>query len=153
MKNFDRLYKDYLIAFEKATNKAKMKNEPIFDSEPFNKTEFRAMYTAASNDMTEIGRTVTDKKVINFLTERQVYSRTLKQGIEIKKAAARRGIELTVHEARVWGGLDNINGAPVGVAQFWNDIRLTEENLKAQGYSNQKIAEYIAIEFFGSDPK
>lgn len=150
MKNFDRLYKDYLLTFERATNKAKMKNEPIFDEKPFSKTEFKAMYVAASSDMMEEGRTITDKKIINFLTERQIYSRSLAQGIALKRAAAKKGIELTVHEARVWGGLEDISGAPIGVVQFWNEIKIAKENLKAQGYSNKDITAYIAIQFFGS---
>lgn len=150
MKNFDRLYKEYLISFENAKEKALKKGEPMFDSERFTRVEFEAMYTAATNDMREEGRTITDKKVIKFLTDRQTYSRSLAQGMALKKAAARRGIELTVHEARVWGGLDDTSGAPENIAQFWNEVKIAQENLKAQGYAGKDIAKFIAIEFFGS---
>ena len=150
MKNFERLYRDYVIKYNKEIAKADAKNEPVFDREMLTKLEFQTMFAATQNDMAKMGRTVTDKKTIDALVDRSIYSRSLAQGIELKKAAARRGIEMTVHEARVWGGLEEIDGAPANVSQFFNDIKITRNNLKAQGLSNSEIAKFIAIEFFGS---
>lgn len=150
MKNFNNLYKDYLIKFEKQKEKALLRGDPIFDAEALNKVEFEAMFKAAQNDMRNEGRTITDKKTTDFLIDRQVYSRSLKQGIALQKAAAKRGIEMTVHQARVWGGLDDMSGAPANVQTFWNEIRTTQDRLREQGYSSNEVAKFIAIEFFGS---
>lgn len=151
MKNFNNLYKDYLIKYEKAVEKATEKGEPIFDTKgKYSKIEFKTMYEALQNDMRAEGRTVTSEKTTKALIEKQMYSKTLKQAQVLKKAMSERGFEVTVHEARVWGGLEDNSNAPQGFREFWNAVRLRENELKLLGHSKKKIAEFIAIEFFGS---
>lgn len=150
MKNFDRMYKEYIYKFNKAREKALLKGDPIFDETPFTKVEFQTMYSAKQNDMRKEGRTVTEKKTIDALIDSQVYSRSLAQGQALQRAAAKKGIELTVHEARVWGGIEDKTNAPFNVKAFWDEIRVTQSNLREQGYSSNEIAKFIAIEFFGS---
>ena len=150
MKNFDRMYKDYMYKFNKAKEKAALKGDPIFDETPYTKVEFETMYTGMQNDMRNAGRTVTEKKTIDALIDNQVYSRSLAQGQALQRAAASRGIEMTVHEARVWGGMEDKTNAPFSVKAFWDEIRLAQSNLREQGFSSNEIAKFIAIEFFGS---
>lgn len=150
MANFNRLYKDYKIKYEKAMIKAELKGESMFESEPYSSVEFKAMYEAMQNDMREEGRTVTPDKTIKALIERQTYSRTLKQGQALQRAMRQQGFDVTVHEARVWGGLEESSAAPQGFQDLWNAIKLRKVELLNKGYSSNEIAKFIAIEFFGS---
>ena len=150
MKNFDRMYKDYAYKFNKQKEKAMLKGEPIFDETQLTKDQFKTMYTAMQNDMRKAGRTVTEKKTIDALVDNQVYSRSLAQGQALQRAAAKKGINLTVHEARVWGGIEDKTNAPFNVRAFWDEIRSTQSSLRERGYSSSEIAKFIAVEFFGS---
>lgn len=150
MANFNRLYKDYKIKYEKAMIKAELKGESMFESDPYSSVEFKAMYEAMQNDMRKEGRTVTPDKTIKALIEKQTYSRSLKQGQALQKAMRERGFDVTVHEARVWGGLEDGANAPQGFQDFWNTIKLRKVELLNQGCSSNEIAKFIAAEFFGS---
>ena len=150
MANFNRLYKSYLIKYNAAVEKAYSKGEPMFDSTPLNRIEFENMYETLSKDMRKAGKRITEETIMKNLVDTQTYSRTLAQAQALKKAFAERGLDITVHEARVWGGLEGDETAPQNFQHFWKEIDYRRNILKSQGYSSADISKFIAMEFFGS---
>lgn len=139
-----RLYNEYIKLFTREKATAAKFGMPFDWDYKFNRLEFDTRFQAYKNTNPD----TTAKQIIKDMVDEQRYFHSEKQGRAIKDAAARRGIEITIKEARSWSGENS--DAPVNVQQFWNEVRATREQLKAQGKTGAQIAEFIAVEFFGS---
>lgn len=140
-----RIYNEYTKLFEREKATAEKYEMPFDWDYKFSKLEFETRFTAYKNTNPEMST----KQIVKDIVDEQRFFHTEKQGRAIKEAAAKRGIELTLKEARSWGGEDN-SSAPENVQLFWNEVRTTREKLKARGMNSSDINKFIAVEFFGS---
>lgn len=139
-----RIYNEYIKLFTREKVTAEKFGMPFDWDYKFNQLEFETRFQAYKNTNPDMST----KEIVKNIVDEQRFFHSEKQGRAIRDAAARRGIELTLKEARSWGG-ENSN-APANVQQFWNEVRTAKEQLKARGMNSADINKFIAIEFFGS---
>ena len=139
-----RIYNDYIKLFTRERLTAEKFGMPFDWDKQFSRLQFETRFQAYKNTNPDMST----KQIVKNIVDEQRYFHTEKQGKSIKAAAEKRGIEMTLKEARSWGGEDS--NAPKNVQQFWDEVRTTKRQLKAKGMSSSQIAEFIAIEFFGS---
>lgn len=139
-----RIYNEYIKLFTREKATAQKFGMPFDWDYKFNPIEFETRFKAYKNTNPDMSA----KQIVKDIVDEQRFFHTEKQGKAIQKAAADRGIELTLKEARSWGGENS--DAPVNVQHFWNEVRTAREQLKARGLTSTDINKFIAIEFFGS---
>ena len=139
-----RLYNDYITLFNRERSTAVKYGMPFDWDKKFNRLEFETRFKAYKNTNPDMSA----RQIVRSIVDEQRYYHTEKQGRAIKDAAAKRGIELTLKEARSWGGPDG--SAPTNVQRFWNEVRAAREELKAKGLATAEINKFIRVEFFGS---
>lgn len=140
-----RIYNEYIKLFTKEKLSAERQGMPFDWDYKFNRLEFETRFAAYKNTNPEM----TMKQIIRDIVDEQRYFHSERQGRAVRNAAARRGIEMTLREARSWGG-ENSN-APLNVQQFWNEVRAVQAECKRKGMSSAETAKFVAIEIFGSE--
>lgn len=140
-----RIYNEYIELFTRERATAEKFGMSFDWDYKFNKLEFETRFQAYKNT----NPNMSTKQIVKSIVDEQRFFHTEKQGRAIQKAAKKRGIELTLKEARSWGGEDGMT-APKNVQRFWNEVRATREQLKAKGMNSADINKFIAVEFFGS---
>lgn len=140
-----RIYNEYIELFTREKATAEKFGMPFDWDYKFSQLEFETRFQAYKNTNPDMST----KQIVRDIVDEQRFFHTEKQGRAIKDAAARRGIELTLKEARSWGGEDSMT-APKNVQRFWNEVRTAREQLKARGMTSADINKFIAVEFFGS---
>ena len=139
-----RIYNEYIKLFTREKATAEKFGMPFDWDYQFNRLEFETRFQSYKNTNPEMST----KQIVKDIVDEQRYFHTEKQGRAIQKAAAIRGIDLTLKEARSWSGENN--NAPANVQQFWDEVRTTREQLRVRGMASADINKFIAIEFFGS---
>lgn len=139
-----RIYNEYVKLFTREKATATKFGMPFDWDYKFNPIEFETRFKAYKNTNPDMST----KQIVKDIVDEQRFFHTEKQGRAIQKAAANRGIELTLKQARSWGGEDN--DAPTNVQKFWNEVRARRNALKSRGMNSSDVAKFIAIEFFGS---
>lgn len=139
-----RIFNEYIKLFTREKATAQKFGMPFDWDYQFNRLEFETRFNSYKNTNPEIST----KEIIKAIVDEQRYFHTEKQGRAIQKSAAKRGIELTLKEARSWGR--DASNAPANIQRFWDEVRTTREQLKARGMTSADINKFIAVEFFGS---
>ena len=164
--DFSKLYKEYKNKMDTAMAKQKAKNRPFWDEaatgQPhyYSKNEFEVHFKAKWADMKADGKKVTETRVVNELVEGHTYGYSAKQAASLKRALQARELDITISEARSWGGqlkeafqdgLPIPKGAPESLVELYKDIKARADKLRADGLKSDEIEAMIGHEFFGSE--
>lgn len=158
------LYEQYVKKFNKAKEYAKENHLPFY-GEKYTKDTFKAYYEATRENLMDADKKATVTNVIKEMVDRQQYGASKEEGKALVAAMERQGVNITLDEARAYRnlfmdteGLEKFEKLPKyqkvqaeKVKEFFDKVKQSYMELKAQGMDTESIKILISNIYFGSE--
>lgn len=142
MRNWDKLYENYVIKYIK-----KQETSPVSMTPILTKSEFMGTYVSVENErksQVKAGkRTAVTNITRDIVSEQQEYAYSVKEARAIKNAYKHLDLADDISYKKIRTGEINLD-------EFWDMVRANQKYYKDLGYSSKRVNEIIAQEIFGS---
>lgn len=142
MKNWDKLYENYVNKYIKKREKSPVSMTPILT-----KAEFMGTYVSVENErkaQVKAGKRAAVTNITrDIVSEQQEYAYSVKEARAIRNAYKHLDLADDISYKRIRTGEINLD-------EFWDMVRANQQYYKDLGYSSKRVNEIIAQEIFGS---